>query len=70
MGSVQLNREHDKRLPDCGLPDGNCRLASHADVNWSFCRSGILYEVLGLGVALVVLFILMAFAAWQFERYM
>lgn len=42
-------RGHDTRLPECGLPDGNCRLASHTDVNWSLCRSGIHYEVQGAG---------------------
>jgi hypothetical protein len=61
---------NDKRLPDHVLPDGNCCLASHTGVNWSLCRSGILYETQGLGVVLVVLFMLVAIAAWQFERYM
>ena len=37
-------RGHDTRLPD-----GDCRLASNADVNWSLCRSGILYETQGAG---------------------
>lgn len=39
----------DKGLPDCGLPGGNCCQASHADVNCSLCRSGILYEVQVVG---------------------
>lgn len=40
---------NDKRLPDHVLPDGNCCLASHTGVNWSLCRSGILYETQGAG---------------------
>lgn len=39
----------DKGLPDCGLPDGNCWLARHADITWSFCRGGSLFETQGAG---------------------
>lgn len=39
----------DKGLPDCGLPDGNCWLARHADINWTLCRSGALYGTQGAG---------------------
>ena len=39
----------DKGLPDSGLLVSNCYLASHPGVNWSLCRSGILYKVQGDG---------------------
>nr|DAQ54477.1 MAG TPA: hypothetical protein [Caudoviricetes sp.] len=39
----------DKGLPDSGLLVSNCYLASHTGVNWSLCRSGILYETQGAG---------------------
>ncbi len=39
-------RGHDTRLP-AGLPDGDCRLASHTVVNWSLCNRGILYAAQG-----------------------
>jgi hypothetical protein len=34
------------------------------------CRSGTLYGTQGLGVVLIVLCMLVAIAAWQFEHYM
>ena len=39
----------DKGLPDSGLLVSNCYLASHPGVNWSLCRSGILYAAQGAG---------------------
>lgn len=39
----------DKGLPDSGPLVSNCYLASHPGVNWSLCRSGILYKVQGDG---------------------
>lgn len=49
FGYWNASQGDDKRLSDCGLPDGNCRLASYVDVDWHFCRSGTLYEAQGAG---------------------
>lgn len=62
-------RTKGKKLPVCVLPDDNGYLASHAEPDWYLCRSVSLCEVQGLGVFPIILFMLVAVAAWQCERF-
>lgn len=79
MGSVErlfgnLNaskgKVHDKRLSDCSLPDGNCVWPVTLTLIGISAGVALYTKRRVLGVALVVLFMLVAITAWQFERYM